>query len=537
MIRLKMARFAMAAAMLVSVLGPVSVALAQEGAPEQVRLDLNLKDADMVTATRMLTQRSGLKFMFEPGSESFPKITLSLNGVTAEEALTYICRAAGAFYRRDEAGVYIIGSKPFKPETTSTDLSAKPFLPPIIKKVKMRKADARDIYERLMNKQPDMNRMFGDINSFRQLTDYVHMKTPGSPLTVLSNNNSYRPMPTQNFGQGASGAESGNSITLPDESAGQLGGPAGGFGGGQGIGGGGQGIGGGQGGQIQQTNLQGGQGLVPSGIDFISYDPTDNSLVVRGSEEAIAELQRNIALFDVAPKQVEIKVEFITTSSSLSRALGFDFLYQRGTIFFGNRPGTFARTNDPIFLNYATGNITTRMRTLLTEGYGKTVQAPIVRTLNNQPASVFQIVQTTIFVNTVVAVGNGQVIISPTPTPITIQTGLQVAPRINDDGTITMFLSPTVQDFGQLRRGPNGEEIPDVLAQIIAVVARVRNGETIVLGGLTRKQETGSHSRFPILGDLPIIGQFFRSDTREKNNQELLIFVTPRVIEEEESGG
>lgn len=531
MIRLKMARFAMVVAMLLSVLGPVSIALAQEGASEQVRLDLNLKDADMVTATRMLTQRCGLKFIFEPGSESFPKITLSLNGVTAEEALTYICRAAGAFYRRDEAGVYIIGSKPFPKETTTTDLAVRPFLPPVIKKIKMRKADARDIYERLMNKQPDTNRMFGDINSFRRLTDYVHMKTPGSPLTVLSNNNSYRPMPTQNFGDGANGAESGNNIMLPGESGGQLGGPGGGgLGGGQGLGGGGGG------GQIQQTNLQGGQGLVPSGIDFISYDPTDNSLVVRGSEEAIAELQRNIALFDLAPKQVEIKVEFITTSSSLSRALGFDFLYQRGTIFFGNRPGTFARTNDPIFLNYATGNITTRMRTLLTEGYGKTVQAPIVRTLNNQPASVFQIVQTTIFVNTVVAVGNGQVIISPTPTPITIQTGLQVAPRINDDGTITMFLSPTVQDFGQLRRGPNGEEIPDVLAQIIAVVARVRNGETIVLGGLTRKQETGSHSRFPILGDLPIIGQFFRSDTREKNNQELLIFVTPRVIEEEEGG-
>ncbi|MFY9235508.1 MAG: hypothetical protein WAO58_13735 [Fimbriimonadaceae bacterium] len=537
-------RFAFAAVMLTTVYGTVGSAIAQGVTPpEEIRLDVDLKDANMVDATRMLTMRTGLKFIFEPGSENFPKITLRLPGVTAEEALTYICKAAGAFYRRDEAGVYIISNKVMNdPVIPSSDLVNSPKLPALVKKVKLRKADARDIMERLYGNQPDPNRTFGDINTFKRLTEFVTMKDPKNNLAVLHNDNSYRPMPTQNYGQAQGGTESGNNIALPGESGGQLGfggGGQGGLGGGgQGFGGGGQGFGGGgQGGQGQQTNLQGGQGLVPTGIDFISYDPTDNSLVVRGTEEAIAELQRMIALFDVAPKQVEIKVEFITTSSSLSKALGYDFLYQRGTIFFGNRPGTFARTNDPIFLNFATGNITMRMRTLLTEGIGKTVQAPIVRTLNNQPASIFQFITTTIFINTVVSVGNGQVIIAPSPQQISVQTGLQVAPRINDDNTITMSLSPVVQDFGQLRRGPNGEEIPDQLGQQIAVVARVKNGETIVLGGLTRKQETGSHSRFPILGDLPIIGQFFRSNTREKNNQELLIFVTPRIIEDEESGG
>jgi general secretion pathway protein D len=329
--------------------------------------------------------------------------------------------------------------------------------------------------------------------------------------------------------------ENGSELLFGGEGGGQLA-PPGGGGGGQNPGGGGQGNrpGGGQGGGV---NLQGGQGLVPNGIDHISYDPTDNSLVVRGTEEAIAELQRNIALFDVAPRQVVIKVEFITTSQSVSRSLGFDFLFQRGTLFAGNRPGSFARVGDPIFINFATGNVTTRLRALLSEGQGKAVQAPVIRTLNNQPAIVQQQINSTIFVNQIISAGNGQIIVVPTPLALNITTGVAVAPRINDDDTITMFLQPTVQDFGQLRRGPNGEEIPDQLIQSISVVARVRDGETIALGGLNRKQETGSTSRFPILGDLPVIGQFFRASTREVNNQELIIFVTPTIVRDDETIG
>src|SRR5207302_799948 len=116
---------------------------------------------------------------------------------------------------------------------------------------------------------------------------------------------------------------------------------------------------------------------------------------------------------------------------------------------------------------------------------------------------------TTIFITQVVTIGNGNVITQSNPQALTITTVLAVRPRINEDGTITCFLSPQIQDFGQLVRGPNGQEIPDQLSQAINVVARVKSGETIALAGFTRKSDNGSSNRFPILGDLPIIGQFF----------------------------
>ncbi|RMG25331.1 MAG: hypothetical protein D6724_04340 [Armatimonadetes bacterium] len=232
-----------------------------------------------------------------------------------------------------------------------------------------------------------------------------------------------------------------------------------------------------------------------------------------------------------------VKVEYITTSNSLSRSFGIDWLFQRGQVLIGNTPGTQARAGDPFFVNYATGNVTTRLRMLLLEGYGQVVNAPFVRTLNNQPAFIIQQIQTFIILTQVIAVGNGQVITAPQLVPITVQTGLSVQPRINADGTITMTISPQVAEFGEIRRAPDGTEIPDVLTQAIFVTARVKNGETILLGGLNRKRESFSTQRYPILSDLPLIGNLFRSSNKTMENQELLVFITPTIVEEDSSGG
>jgi type II secretory pathway component GspD/PulD (secretin) len=174
--------------------------------------------------------------------------------------------------------------------------------------------------------------------------------------------------------------------------------------------------------------------------------------------------------------------------------------------------------------------LTTRLRALLLEGYGTVVNAPFVRTPNNQPATIFQQITTWIFLvqNTVTNVGIIQTIQQQ---PIQAISSLQVKPRINADDTITISIAPTLSEFGQIRRGPDGSEIPDLLTQGIQVTAIVKNGETIVLGGLNRKQETNTFQRFPILSEIPIIGNLFRSSARRLNNQELLIFITPRIVE------
>lgn len=521
-----------------------TLAFAQDSALAK-RVDLFLKDADLLLATQMLTRQTGIQFIIAPTSDPFPKINLSLSGKTAEEAIQYLCQAAGAWAERDDSGVFIIrkGEKPAAPVATTPGVKA----PSIIKKIKLLHGDPKAIYEQLTTGYVlDPDRGFKEINAFMRQNNGLS-QLPGSNVYVVGSGN-YGPtaQPISNHNQSIMAnpnVDNGGNVLLPGETGqlspgGRGGGGQGGLGQGGGLGGGlGQG-GGGQGAGQGAGQLNFGQGLLSGidGIDGITYDPTDNSFVVRGTDEAIRKLQQLISLFDVAPKQVIIKVEFITTSQSVARSLGFDWLYQRGSVFTGNRPGSFIRSGDPIFLNYSTGNIITRMRTLLSEGYGKVVNAPLVRTLNNQTAAVAQAVQTTIFTNQVIN-GAGGVTTVPVLNTVTVTTGLVVRPRINDDGYITMTLTPQIQDFGQLKRGPDGQEVPDQLSQTINVVARVKSGNTIALAGLTRKQVTNSTSRFPILADLPIVGQFFRSNSTQRNDSELIIFVTPYVVEDDDAGG
>ncbi|HVT13918.1 MAG TPA: hypothetical protein VHE55_16770 [Fimbriimonadaceae bacterium] len=543
--RFSWAKVALGAVMAATIVAPVTSAVAQQ-TPDQVRVSVDLEGADLLTATQVLMKKAGLSMVVEPSDIPFGKVTLHLNDMPAEDVVRYMCQAAGAYFRKDENGVYILSHN--KPDAEKVNNSAEPKAekPKVIKRIKLMKADAETVYNQIMFRQAfDPNSPFRKLNDFsrtnqqqQQFFGYFggdkKMYEPRLGPSVIPT-----AQPVNTGSQVSNPNESGNGVEIPGEKANQIGG-GGGLGGGGGFGGqggGGNGFGGGQGGQGGNFQLAGGTGLVPPGITFISYDPTDNSFIVEGSDDAIQEFIRIINEFDVAPRQVTIKVEFITTSSSVSRSLGYEFLYSRGAVFAGTTPGSFVRAGDPVFLNYGSGNVTARMRTQLLEGFGKVVNSPIIRTLNNQPAEVASNVQTVIFINQVVGNGNGSVIVVPQAYPLQVSTDLRVAPRINGDGTITLALSPQIQDFGQVRRGPDGQEIPDIDGQFINVVARVKNDETIVLGGLTRKSDQGSEARVPILADLPIIGQFFRSTTRSKDNSELLIFVTPHIVEDDEGTG
>jgi len=523
------------------------IAFAQEGALSK-RVNLYLRDADLLHATQALTLQTGIEFVIAGDATGFKKINLSLEDKTAEDAIKYICQAAGAFAERDENGVFIIRTGKPKPVETGGIEEVAVAKPIVTRKIKLMKADPVQVYRHIaydivmdpMEGWREMSRFGAEMNPQKGLA-------PGG-LTVISGPNAdLRPLSAPVSTTAVQ--RDGTGIQLPDELARQRGG---GGGGGGGFGGGGQpgggggagqpgggagGAGGGQagGGGGSFSGLVGGQGFVPSGVTRLSYDPSDNSIIFQGTDQAYQELLDLLEIFDVAPQQVVIKVEFITTSNSLDKSLGIDWLYERGSIFAGNRPGSFARSNDPIFINYATGNITTRLRTLLSDGWGRVVNAPLVRTLNNQLASVVTSTATTVFVNTVVN-GPGGVTIVPNPQTLTVTSQLIVRPRINGDGTITVGLAPQIQDFGQLRRGPDGQEIPDQLSQAISVVARVKSGETIALAGLTRKSDNFSQSRIPILSDLPIIGQLFKGRNSQQSTSELIVFVTPSIVKEDDYG-
>jgi type II secretory pathway component GspD/PulD (secretin) len=522
--------------------------------PADVRLDVDLKDADMLAATRMLFQRTGIQFVIAPATKQFNRITLRLNDVTAEEAIKYICTAAGAYYTRDELGVYTISQ-----EAPVAKVEPKAPVKPrqkILRKIQIRQADAEAVYDQLLGGQANnmsgwdrialLDRMKNMPNNANYKGGFKVMGPDSNVFNLTPDkNNSELPVPVRNV------VDSSNDIQLPGDAAQQLGGGGGGgrggFGGGQGGGGGlggggGQGGGGGLGGGGGQggTQLIAGQGFVPQGITNVTYDPQTNSLIVEADDdEAVNKLRDAIALFDVAPRQVQIKVEFISVGSGVDKNLGFEFQFQRGSTFTGVTPGSFAQSG-AVFLNYSTGNFAMRLRAGLSENNSKVESAPIIRTLNNMPATVFSSTTQSVFVPQTILTNGGGGGTSYSLQQITAGTTLSVSPRINMDDTVTVFLNPSVGGFQGNSVSPDGSQIsPNTFQQGILVVARVKNNETIVLGGLTSKNESQTINKVPVLADLPIFGQFFRSTTKNVTNSELLIFVTPSIIPDDtpNSGG
>lgn len=518
----------------------VASAVASAQAPEEILVDVELKNADLLAATQMLTQRTGLQFVIEPSSEPFGKISLKLMRRTADEAIKYICTAAGAYFRRDENGVFIISRNKPVDAAPVEGVKSNAKSVSIFRKLKLQKGDARGIYEQILNINPyDPARPFKELHYFRNAAIQNSSLPPPSAYIPKSSGETFVPVGVRPYQAPRTGGESGNEIRLPGEGAEQVGddgGGGGGRGGGGGFGGGGFGGQGGGGFGGQGGGGGGGQvpagGFIPQGLDQMSYDPTDNSILVQGTEEAINALQRIISEFDRAPKQVEIKVEFVTTQSAKASGLGYDVQYQRGSFLFNS---SFAAVTDPFFLAYSTGNVALRLRTFLTESQGGNVQSPTIRTMNNQPATIQSQTTTTIFLTQIQTTPNGN-ITTTTPISLTINSGLSVTPRINNDGTITMFLNPQLTDFGQIRR-QGGIEVPDQVSQAIAMVARVKNGETVAMGGFNRKTNTNSFDRYPVLSDIPIIGQFFRRRTVGRSNTELIIFVTPTILDEDDTIG
>lgn len=509
--------------------------------PLAQKVDLDLKDADLMHALQALTVQTGVEFIIQGASKDYPGVTLNLRNVSGEEALRYICEAAGVFAIKDENGVFKISAE--KPADTSTGpVITEPKAPvvtkkpTVLRKIVLMKGDGQAIYDTLVygvniNDQHMAEIMERDRSAAKNLgAGNMAFRSPIKttvPVAEPVGINSPVP-PTTGAGD----------ITIPGVAANQglLGGGGQPGGGGGQLGGGGGQLGGGGQGQGGGTGLQGGQGLVPDGIQDIIYDPTTNSFIVRGDEEAIRELERLIEQFDVAPTKVYVDVKYVTTSNSVDKSLGIDWLYQRGPVSAGAVPGSLARAGDPVFINYATGNISTRLRTLLSEGWGRVVTNPSVITLNNQTATFLSNIQTYIFVP-VINQGNGNIVTVFQPIPITSSTVLAVRPRVNNDGTITMGLTPQISEFGQIRSSPDGStQVPDVLTQAFQVVVRLRSGETVALGGLVRKQDTNSRNKIPVLADLPIIGQLFQSRITNKNNQDLTVFVTATILEDDEFG-
>jgi len=295
--------------------------------------------------------------------------------------------------------------------------------------------------------------------------------------------------------------------------------------------------------------------LTPRGS--VSVDDRTNSLIIkdvsRNTQEAIA-LVRTL---DTPTPQVLIEARIVEATDDFSRSLGVQWGgrgrvgadYGNATgLYFPNSITAFGASGTPglteVYPNYAVnfpapagatagsalgfvfgslGNAFTldlRLSALESQGKGKVISSPRVATLDNNPAKIQQ--GLSIPFETVSAQGTQTQFIDAV-------LSLEVTPHITADRSVIMKIKAAKNSPNTSIRSVGG--VPSIDKKEATTEVLVKNGETTVIGGIFQITQSESRTGVPLLSKIPLIGWLFRVTSKQESKTELLVFITPRIIE------
>ena len=269
---------------------------------------------------------------------------------------------------------------------------------------------------------------------------------------------------------------------------------------------------------------------MPDGIEGVLGYPLDNSLLVSGTPEAIQELKNIIRLLDIPPRQISIRVEQIAVQTTFRQSFGLDWSILNNDVQITTAVGL--STGGSITVVALGNNWRATMAAFISSGKATVIDSQQITTMNNVPASISSISISFVFLPIQSQIQGAGLLTQFVPVPVIVPTTLFATPRVNGDGTITMFIPFIISRTIGESVGPNGERIPNQVQTQLFALRRVASGQTIVVGGITNRSESTSTSGIPILKDLPLIGSLFRSRLESKDNNESLFFFTPTLLPE-----
>lgn len=324
------------------------------------------------------------------------------------------------------------------------------------------------------------------------------------------------------------GAESGELATLVKvQQGGRFGGQQGGRFGGQ------QGRPGGQQAPTVGTNAE---GAVVNVIDLAGQvtaipDINTNSVIIVTGPQNREIIERIVGQLDRIPEQVMIETLIVEASLDSTNKFGIEWTFNNqkvegntvggGSVSFGNQ----ADANQPQGLRYTlTGTqFSAFLQAVQSDTRFEVLSTPRIFTSNNATAEI-NISQSLPYVLNQRFDNNGNAIFNYSFLDVGIV--LNVTPRITSNGYVTMDVNQTANDFV----GYTSFNAPIVNQREAQTTISVKDGETVVLGGIIRNTVSTTVNKIPLLGDIPLLGNLFKSTTKNNNKTELLVFLTPRVV-------
>lgn len=438
-------------------------------------VSLDFENADLKNVLKAFSMQTGINFIASDIIES-KKITVFLSNVSVESALISILDANGLIYETQPGNVYLI--KPSRPRFRESRMITRIF-----------RLNYLQVYE---------------------ISEAMSGQGSTSGITIV------QPTVTESGGGGESSMATGQ--------------------GGASTG--------------AKENIIGVIQSLMSKYGSIIADRRNNSLVITDIPDVFPAIEETLKKLDIEPVQVMIQAELVETSTSAIKRLGLEYgdetalatmTYTSPTIptsipllqdYVKSQYGSMLTTNPAVvgsgaLFKYGTlsaGTVNVVLKMLSIDRDTKYLSRPKILTVNNEPAIIKVSAQTAIGINsTSVSLG---------PTSITAEraeTGviLKVTPQVNDKGDIFMYVEPSIS---RAVASTLSTTFQDPSYRTSANTVMVHNEETVVVSGLIQTNNFKTLRKVPILGDIPIIGEPFKSRYKQVDDTELLIFITPHIV-------
>ena len=254
--------------------------------------------------------------------------------------------------------------------------------------------------------------------------------------------------------------------------------------------------------------------------DKVMADKENHTLTVSGSSSLLYQVRQELEKVDVASQQVNIQAMVVELSKGNSRNLGLSYLsnpWSKDTSIGGYNGFKFSVSGQ-------------HEETL---SNGKVLARPNVTVFDGRKATILMGDKVPVFTS------SSDSSDSDSFTTMTVEykdvgVKLEVLPRINemDKQTITLVIKPSVSTISQWVESGNNKA-PQISERSAETTVRVKNGETILIGGLLKNEEIKSIKQIPFLSKIPILGELFKSRSTEKKDTEVVIAITPKIVYDE----
>ena len=265
----------------------------------------------------------------------------------------------------------------------------------------------------------------------------------------------------------------------------------------------------------------------------MAVDRRLNAIWLRGSPDRIARMKAMIAAIDIPVDSVILETQMVELNETGAKAIGIDFSNaqgQIGVVSFNSGslipigvPGQNCNENGTGCSGHLTSfGLQAALYAQVRNGNGRIVSKPRIAAQSGSTAKIITGDALPILTSIQLSGVNG---VQQQVQYVNVGVTLQIAPRVSGDGFVSSHIYCVVSSVTGY-----SQSYPTISQRQAETSATVRDGDTFIIGGLTQDENINLKSKIPVLGDIPLIGQAFRTDRTTRTKTELYIVVTPHIV-------